>query len=359
MFELLIPRRRFTRCWILQEAAVTPNLIICCGGLSVAWEDLALLLILLWARPSADRDDEYWKKLKAHTGHWYGFSDVHKFRQEGEYESLVELISHSWYNQTSDARDKVYSLLGLLNEDGRESCRIKPNYTQANTAQSVYFTTAKACILTKDREYYLALTIGYPKPAGTPSWVFKPSQQQRGMSLGGETKAGTDLQAMPRFVEDDSVLIIQCVHLAEITKISRVVCDVHGNLQIEEAEYEGVGRVVADEEETLRDTCLDALRRNIVDNGYAKGEERYYHYFELRGRRVGFIRSAGPSVAPRPGDTVVILAGFALPYIVRESVLRPGYVRLVHPCWVTGVMNGEVVDLIDSGEAVLTDLYFD
>jgi hypothetical protein len=85
----------------------------------------------------------------------------------GKY-SLTQLLSHSRYCKTSDPRDRIYSFLGLANQN----YGIVPDYFNENTTVEVFKVTKKF-ILFEDSLDFLTLAPGTRRTLtdGLPLWV--------------------------------------------------------------------------------------------------------------------------------------------------------------------------------------------
>ena len=315
---------------------MSPKLIVCCGSASIPWEDLVLLYIVVDAKCAATvQAGTIPRKLYNHWRTWHRFMELDTIRRTPGAMGRSLLLSWSREYRAADSRDKVYSLLGLLNEEDRTRYGINPNYDQRNCKQDVYICAAKACLLGPERSTFLEETSGTESMQGLPSWV--PNWTER-LHLWLENKgsdAGLGLPtSAPQFLESDIVMKITCVMVGEIKERSRIRGDITGLLYAKgspEPTLE-VARLRIDPE-TAYDKFLRALCLENKKAPAATIMQDWVH-FRLTDGCVGF----GTSRA-EVQDMVAVLPGCNSPYIFRKSVDRPGYHRLIGQCWVSDVME--------------------
>ena len=108
----------FNRVWVLQEAVLAPqDLTVLCGENSIGWEDFWSALLSIWKLKREPVVQE------SHLLHGLGsvtFIAQLRYdwqRGEGSIFDLLSLVARSRVRQTTDPRDKVYGLLGLLNPE--------------------------------------------------------------------------------------------------------------------------------------------------------------------------------------------------------------------------------------------------
>ncbi|KAL8388902.1 hypothetical protein RB595_009007 [Gaeumannomyces hyphopodioides] len=97
---------------------------------------------------------------------------------------LSYLLESTMAHQASDARDKVFALLGLMGEDPPPT--LTPDYSSETTAESVYIKTAKYLLTDEKPLAFLQLAgVGVSRrhqalPSWVPDWVDSPD---RGASM--------------------------------------------------------------------------------------------------------------------------------------------------------------------------------
>lgn len=187
-FTILLQRPYFTRIWIAQEVALSQSLVIAYGDDTISFSDIALvagtvsslsegknlwnLSNILTARalmPNAIQNgtaDPSWVFAKAAS--WK--MNIGK--------DLLSFASLFRGNNSTDPRDKIYALLGLLEEiEGGETYGITPDYNLA--VEQAYVQVAEA-ILKHQRHLNLFGAIrpspfrmkrkGHDLPSWVPDW---------------------------------------------------------------------------------------------------------------------------------------------------------------------------------------------
>ena len=107
----ILDRRWFTRAWVLQEAVLAPSCICHIGSLSVEWR--ALLAVACWLDDATDKEEEllpHAVQASAAVVFLVAYlEDLATYRC-----SLGSLMEATMLLRASDARDKIYSLLGMV-----------------------------------------------------------------------------------------------------------------------------------------------------------------------------------------------------------------------------------------------------
>ncbi|KAL8321746.1 hypothetical protein RB597_007844 [Gaeumannomyces tritici] len=148
---------------------------------------------------------------------------------------LLYLLESSMAHQASDARDKVFALLGLMGEGPPPT--LTPDYSSETTAESVYIKTAEY-LLTDERPLaFLQLAgVGVSRrhralPSWVPDWVDSPD---RGASMSSTLWHKSHVRyyyqatgsAGPVFsvkrVGDREALALLCTRLDTLTRLSAV-----------------------------------------------------------------------------------------------------------------------------------------
>lgn len=187
VFMNLLRRPYFTRIWIVQEVALSRSLVVACGDDTISFSDFALvagivsflskgknvqnlsnILMVRALMPNAIQNgtaDPSWLFDKATSG---------KMKTDKDLLSLASLFRG---NNSTNPKDKIYALLGLLEEvESGETYRIIPDYNPAVKETYTYIQVAEA-ILNHQRHLDLFGAIRYSpsrmgqKRHGLPSWV--------------------------------------------------------------------------------------------------------------------------------------------------------------------------------------------
>lgn len=144
------------RAWIIQEVAAGSSVAILCGSLELNWEQLV----------AVDRINPTFK-----SAGWQHVNQVRSFRhtyQEGKRIGLLEAMKWSQAAETTDPRDKIYSLLGL-SDDGDDLVQY-PNYRQPIHEVLRDFTRA---VMNSKRslDYLFLRSPQTPTPVELSSWT--------------------------------------------------------------------------------------------------------------------------------------------------------------------------------------------
>lgn len=184
-FMILLRRLYFTRIWVVQEVALSRSLVVACGDDTISFSDLALVagIVSFWSEgknvrnlsnvlmvralmPNAIQNgtaDPSWLFARVTSG---------KMKIDKDLLSFASLFRG---NNSTDPKDKIYALLGLLEEvEGSETYEITPDYNLA--VEQAYVQVAEA-ILKHQRHLDLFGAIRYSpfrmrrKRHDLPSWV--------------------------------------------------------------------------------------------------------------------------------------------------------------------------------------------
>jgi len=131
-FLNLTNRQWWSRCWVWQETLVAARPMLQCGPHRVAFDDLSLVNTSFGIFDLLD----FQKMQEARQDYMFGMGIG----------GLRLYLMRTKHLQTSDPRDKIYSLLGLFTKEERRSMGIEPNYAVSNTPADVYTLTTQAII---------------------------------------------------------------------------------------------------------------------------------------------------------------------------------------------------------------------
>jgi hypothetical protein len=184
------------RLWVIQEAVLSKNLFVKCGEAVVSWDDLAAWCyvwqncgLIRWLQTYDLHDHESaavsHKRRRLPPGgsiinSLQGDRLQNQMVEESEY--LLNSLVRTRYAQASDARDKIYGVLGIARSD------IVPDYSPTRSARDVYH---EACVTQlPDCIYELLSCVDHDNPLA-PSWVPDWSTDRVTRALGYSTKAKT------------------------------------------------------------------------------------------------------------------------------------------------------------------------
>ncbi|KAL6163445.1 WD repeat-containing protein jip5 [Exserohilum turcicum] len=190
----LLRRPWFSRLWTIQEAVLSRNLFLKCGPASACWDDFAAWCacleqtgILGWLTGNIDLDRELHDGRQSTLLPPQGASIVNSIqadRLQGlaltQKEYLLNILVSTRYAQATEAKDKVYGVLGIAEST------IVPDYSPSLSARDVYHEACLTQIPTF--QYELLSCVDHDQPL-QPSWVPDWSQARMTNALGYSTKA--------------------------------------------------------------------------------------------------------------------------------------------------------------------------
>ncbi|KAK2603546.1 hypothetical protein QQS21_004315, partial [Conoideocrella luteorostrata] len=168
----LISRPWFTRCWVLQEACLGLETLVVCGAKSLDWENfyigVSLALVLsdgaLTGRPE--------QLLGSGLTLMMLMRGKVQLPNKHEYVQHIDFLWVLWEAlklHATDARDKIYSVLGLLDPDESNKLGLAPDYT---ISVEECFKRAALAIMSYTKNLDVLLTDRVPESTlSSPSWV--------------------------------------------------------------------------------------------------------------------------------------------------------------------------------------------
>ncbi|RYP60681.1 hypothetical protein DL769_008020 [Monosporascus sp. CRB-8-3] len=151
----LLKRSYFSRVWVIQELILSPRAIIRVGGLDF-YADPLLPTDLAAAVPGWQ-----WNSTAAP---WVQYTAQRAFPATDIFE-VIRLTSTS---RASDPRDKVFGVLGLI-QDETQRRALQPNYSLST--QHVFIGLLAHCIINQKAIHVFLYAAGLSAPAASPSWV--------------------------------------------------------------------------------------------------------------------------------------------------------------------------------------------
>lgn len=121
----LFQRPYWGRLWIIQEAILARNPVLCCGAGSCAWDFIQLLLLQLNARAMTQLSTAAREALLFPSSDLPRTSArLYDQRFNGTQMSLVDCLVLGRQRQTTEARDHIYGVLSLVDNPA-----IEPDYS--------------------------------------------------------------------------------------------------------------------------------------------------------------------------------------------------------------------------------------
>ncbi|KAL6712375.1 WD repeat-containing protein jip5 [Coniothyrium glycines] len=192
----LLRRPWFTRLWTIQEAHLSKRLFLKCGNMEAAWDDFAVWCytlddsgILQWLLANQDLDRKYFGGNPEDLVLPQGAAVVDSI-QAGRLQGmtlvqkayLLESLVSTRYAQATDAKDKIYGVLGMA------EANVIPDYSATTTVRKVYHDACLTQLPHLARE--LLSCVDHDVPL-RPSWVPDWSTPRVTTELGYWTKALT------------------------------------------------------------------------------------------------------------------------------------------------------------------------
>ena len=321
---------------------------------------------------------------------------------------LVDLLDAARNFAATDPRDKVYALLGLVDEPSHsetkgDTPRIIPDYKMSHY-RLYRFVTRTTILETKALEVLSAVEHESPAFSDFPSWVPVWNRAKRTSSLGSGIRssyhASGNHSFIPRDSPDEDCLIAQGVIFDNVSQLTAVMHpeDFYPEERAREptsAYHPWIGSMnrinaypTGESPEAAYSLTLvanatrgmtlahEALPQHLADfsaylyDYFKIGMPERYVSYELRnaakggngarfavaarnmcnGRRF-FITSKGyigiGPAALRQHDLVCVLFGGVTPFIVKKD---EDFYRFIGEAYVHGLMNGEAIEELEKGE---------
>jgi hypothetical protein len=117
-----INRSWFERLWIWQEVRLTPkDVVVMCGNETNSWRTIKTTIFCLQRKPAQPFASSYGSKKRA--------NDLWQLCDEINI-GFDSIIDQTKYTKCTDARDRVFALLSMLDASG-EKINIEPDYTKS------------------------------------------------------------------------------------------------------------------------------------------------------------------------------------------------------------------------------------
>ena len=177
IWKLLRQRPWWRRLWIIQEAILAKEAVVICGSHSASWEYICTgLEVFEWMILCISTDLKY-RDVFGIIGDIYP-NVIHFITASKQFKTSnregLPLVDLLWWTaigdsiQSTDPRDRVYGLLGLLTDDERQ--KISVDYSPETTCEEVLFVAAKS-LIGQHGPNVLSACQQTARSTGLPSWV--------------------------------------------------------------------------------------------------------------------------------------------------------------------------------------------
>ncbi|KAK3673404.1 hypothetical protein LTR78_006637 [Recurvomyces mirabilis] len=382
----------FRRLWVIQESILPPENICCWGTETISLQTLLLAVrcIMSWEENLPKGTDKV--IYAAYVLHTYTVIYAEPWANNGEL--LDALLTFSDHCEVTVPHDRLYGLLGLFQAAGSQDelpVLLRPDYSRS---WIVVLADATKYIFQERRSLHVLNGVEHSKTSindlAQPSWVGYLLESSSLGQLDGSQKfnASNGSPYQPHFLErpnelkvcgytlgvvsevaltqekpTSSASLLKTYHTAYDMALRSSNDDQAGTSANEVVAYTLVGGKTWDRQRftgNCHEICESAMARaDLWPNGPPLGlaaaaevpegtnqeAARYaYAMWEAIPRRTFFCTDSFFGLGPpyiSANDVLAVLLGYHLPVILRP-VDGHGY-RFVGPCYVHGIMDGEIV----------------
>jgi hypothetical protein len=160
----------FSRCWVVQEVAASRAITVLCGRYHIDWSDVEMA----FRASSVEEYSEVCTLISVRQG----------FRTLGK-SGLETLLWRCNTFQTTDPRDRIFSLIGLLGQDAQDLSEEHASSVDSDgicidynaSIRDVYMEATTRCLMRNGSAGILAASLGQREtPLGKfPSWILNPT----------------------------------------------------------------------------------------------------------------------------------------------------------------------------------------
>ncbi|KAI0803871.1 HET-domain-containing protein [Xylaria sp. FL0064] len=226
----LISRPWFSRCWVIQEASLARDVLVICGTSSLKWESFywGFMFIMLFGGGFAGRPGSISETnlnlmttMRQRLHHANGSNQVY-------YVDLLHLLRRTRQLNATDLRDKVYSVLGLIDPKEAQVKELTPNYTIS--VEECYKRAALA-IMSYTRNLDVLATDWNPKsklnlPSWAPDWEHTTSSTTAASIIRDGDREGARNPRYKRFCASSSYHVDTAVRVyGDVLTLSGYVFD--------------------------------------------------------------------------------------------------------------------------------------
>jgi hypothetical protein len=397
------------RVWVIQEIAMSADVIFQCGNYLVTWDELHATVHLGTA---AAMDSDFSLVLNVLNASRSLRNRKGTQQTSAAQNDLLHVLQRFRYCKAADPRDKIYALLRLTDVLGDDAFKI--DYTKS--PEELYRKVVTFCL---ERQRSLDI-LGYvltseipdmelPKlPSWVPDWSVKSRSRPFNHNWTSDNSAGTlysssghllvSMDTFAKSSDNDLLLkgfvfdivadISECAyqlldfidtsefytpkqHLTVIQAWEEKALDAVGNSNpypTHAAGLEAFWRtIIADAIDGTRAACETVHMFNVwsgrseVPDGPGRIPEYFaepyvnaifeacnYRRFCVSSRKYMLLAPEETGI----GDLICILLGGQTPFVLREC---EGYFSLVGACYVHGIMDGEAMERAQGGEFEMRD----
>jgi hypothetical protein len=386
----ILHKEWYSRVWTLQEAVLGKRLVVYYGSNIVDWEFIYRLYLVYGAAPHMPLRSLHDEKEMAYKSiQW-----IQTYRRLREKSKPIDFSHLLWTCGFKDCKfdvDKIYGMLGMVEEDIKGGIPVDDKYKE--DPRPVFLEAFKIAIKNDPQLHLLSLPFERDTKLGLPSWCPDLKRPNECVQLSGSFLAGIRNQTdkTSRFsitnsdclsiqgVEVDKVLKIakaQYRHLKEMDKRKKLMTEFHEEtLRMAQEVYgtpepeEYCRALIADTTRSLngRKWTTEEMRAGyqalfaegpLQDNLNAMEKSLSGLYTScaiqaLGGRRFITTRKGRVGLAPancEEGDIISVFLGSGVPYVLRPNAAGAedsSNFSFVGDCYLHGIMNSEVLDMLE------------
>ncbi|KAF7868722.1 uncharacterized protein EAF02_009458 [Botrytis sinoallii] len=340
--DALFSRNIWSRIWVIRELVVAAKLTVMCGQYASSFDNWHDLRELRREKLSLERRLPRlvsYENFKADEAAWDAVIALQtlrgRYRKNDRMElELATLLFFSRRYISSDYRDKLYALLGLLGDKERSDLLLQQDYSLSPAEMGKKLTVY---VLKKYRNLtVLESAFSADNSENLSSWTL-------------------DLYALRRPIALESSDAIQ----------QSTLQDPHDASQA----YNAGGKYILDDHPFTFSSDLRILKvwgvviDSVIDCDLGLWLSENIYWESSRGKTVAFncrrfVNCLGPG-SVRNGDLLVVLFGSTVPFLLREIQVdcveaEPGppgeRYKLVGDCYAEGIMEGEILEAYQAGD---------
>lgn len=354
VWEFFLSRPWFERAWVVQEVDLAKSAAVVCGNRWVSWDR-----VRRWMEMNTDRWSPNLDSIST-----YGPGSPRKAT------SLLHHLHRIRHRNATDPRDKIFSLMGILNPAERLAFADLVSYD--HSTEEVYFQTAKRLIETS-RSLEILNACGKPRGTSRASWVpnWEPLRKFIQLDAIGVDAYMFDAGGIPAYTRFEERCMItrgiqvdivqESVRYADFRGrenlswrvarncgMKRSTCQMHGRCHEYTRCWDSYG-YWNDYCLQWADTILLGSASNVVDASDLPQKSKKFKdsaSVEEFTRSRSFMATTRGYIGLIPehaqtGDVICVLLGGPTPYVLRP--VDDGNYILVGECYVYGLMNGEAL----------------
>ena len=378
--EELLSRPWFSRLWVVQEAIVATTSLLHCGNRNILFRNLKrsiadLLDNSLFDRQSVPDNLDEPSRLTLITAPTSIFEthDLYTGNQS-DMDAMLNVIDDACWKRASDDRDRIYALLGFL----PSSLNIIPDYS--STVEDVY-TRASFQIITWSQSLSLLRFAGHRATTRLPTWVPNFRKPSRPVTDVSRDKTFCACSILPVLIQQPArdqlrvhALITNTIQVSvqkttriasstdETSILRRVLLEWHNYAYAGRAADGAIrdkfwgtvtrGKSFVPEHRVLQPYDASTLRvedleKWLFEEDMTASDDMTLHFLSnFRGallKNAFFVTEsdsfglAGGSNSIKKGDTITILAGSRLPFVLRRIYRESQqYYQVIGTCYVHG-----------------------